>query len=428
MMPNKKQYFTICFILSLCLSCLNVVAQKNLISSLNEAVIPLQTTKADSSFGDLQKLDKVIAEKRIVALGEATHGTSEFFTTKERMIKYLITVYGFKTIVFEADFAGTFAMNDYVLYGKGTVKEGFSKMILGIYYNKEFLNLVEWVRNYNLNKPTGDQVKFYGCDMQFAFNSGETLKGKLTKLGISLSPQAAKGLEFITRWAFVKPDKETLSLLESLKTELSASIAGDIPSKRSADHQIINSVIQTIDYAKAAPLQYNLNIIRDKYMADNISWIYDHENQNKTIIWAHNQHIAKDVTLNNNLPMGYYVNEKFGAGYYAMGFGFNSGYLSGWSSEQRKSVIYTIPNVQLKNSSDFVFAQVSAPNFIIDFGSASTDPVIKQFLNTKVYSRAIGGTYVEKLHADGKGTYQMLNKMYDAIIFIRNTTASTPLK
>ncbi|WP_299289508.1 hypothetical protein, partial [uncultured Mucilaginibacter sp.] len=66
MMPNKNQHFTICFIFLLCLSCLNVTAQKNLISSLNEAVIPLQTTKADSSFGDLQKLDKVLAEKRIV--------------------------------------------------------------------------------------------------------------------------------------------------------------------------------------------------------------------------------------------------------------------------------------------------------------------------------------------------------------------------
>lgn len=125
--------------------------------------------------------------------------------------------------------------------------------------------------------------------------------------------------------------------------------------------------------------------------------------------------------------MGYYLNQKFGEGYYAMGFGFNSGYLSGWSNQQRKSTIYTIPDVHLKNSSDFVFAQLSAPNFIIDFRTASLDPVINQFLNTKVYSRSIGGTYVEKLHAEGKGTYQMLNKMYDAIIFIRSTTASTPL-
>ena len=427
MMPNKNQHFAICFIFILCLSCLDVAAQKSLISSLDEAVIPLKTAGADSSFSDLQKLDKIIVGKRIVALGEATHGTKEFFTTKERMIKYLVTVQGFKTIIFEADFAGTFAMNDYVLYGKGTVKEGFSKMTLGIYYNKEFLDLVEWVRNYNLSKPIKDRVRFYGCDMQFAFNSGEILKGKLIELGISLSPQATKGLDFMTRWAFVKPDKEILPLLESLKTELSASIAGDTLSKHSVDHQIINAVIQTVDYAKAAPLQYNLNIIRDKYMAANISWIYDHENLNKTIIWAHNQHIAKDITLNNNLPMGYYVTEKFGAGYYAMGFGFDSGYMSGWNNQQKKTVIYTIPDVTIKNSSDFIFAQVSTPNFILDFGTASSNPVIKQFLNTKVHSRSMGASYNEKQQATGKGTYQMLNKMYDAIIFIRNTTASTTI-
>ncbi len=426
-MLNKNQHFAICFIFLLCLSYLNVAAQKSLISSLNEAVMPLQTTKADSSFGDLQKLDKLLAGKRIVALGEATHGTKEFFTTKERMIKYLVTVQDFKTIVFEADFAGTFAMNDYVLYGKGTVKDGLRKMTLGIYYNKEFLDLVEWVRNYNLTKPIKDRVRFYGCDMQFAFNSSEILKGKLIELGISLSPQASKGLDFISNWAYTKPNKEILPLLESLKTELSASIAGDIPSKRSVDHQIVNAVIQTIDDAKAAPFRYNMDIVRDKYMADNISWIYDHENQDKTIVWAHNLHIAKDKTLNNNLPMGYYLNEKFGAGYYAMGFGFNSGYMSGWNSEQKKTVIYTIPDVTIKNSSDFVFAQVFAPNFIIDFGTASSNPIITQFLNTKVHSRSMGGSYNEKEQATGKGSYQMLNKMYDAIIFIRNTTAATPL-
>lgn len=424
---NKKKHFTIYFILLLCLSCFNVAAQKSLIPSLNEAVIPLQTTEADSSFGDLQGLDKVLAGKRIVALGEATHGTREFFTVKERMIKYLITVHGFKTIVFEADFGGTFVMNDYVLYNKGTAKDGLSKMTLGIYYTKEFLDLVEWVRNYNLSKPIKDRVRFYGCDMQFAFNSGEILKGKLVQLGISLSPQALKGLDFISRWAYTKPNKETLPLLESLKTELLTSIAGDTLPKRSVDHQIINAVIQTIDYAKAAPLLYNLNIVRDKYMADNISWVYEHENENKTIVWAHNQHIAKDKTLNNNLPMGYYLNEKFGLGYYAMGFGFNSGYMSGWNSQQKKPVIYTIPDVKIKNSSDFIFAQVSAPNFITDFRTASSNPIIKQFLNTKVHSRSIGATYIEKEHAEGKGTYQMLNKMYDAIIFIRKTTASTPL-
>lgn len=427
MMPNKKQHFTICFILSLCLFCFNVAAQKSLISSLNETIIPLQTTEPDSSFGDLQGLDKVLAGKRIVALGEATHGTREFFSVKERIIKYLITVHGFKTIVFEADFAGTSVMNDYVLYNKGTAKEALSKMTLGIYYTKEFVDLVEWVRNYNLTKPIGDRVRFYGCDMQFAFNSGEILKEKLNKLGISLSPQASKGLDFISSWAYTKPNKEILPLLESLKTELLTSIAGDNLPKRSVDHQIINAVIQTIDYAKAAPLLYNLNIVRDKYMADNISWIYEHENENKTIIWAHNLHIAKDKTLNNNLPMGYYLNEKFGAGYYAAGFGFNSGYMSGWNNQQKKTVIYTIPDVKIKNSSDFIFAQLFAPNFIIDFGTASSNPVIKQFLNTKVHSRSMGGSYNEKEQATGKGSYQMLNKMYDAIIFIRNTTASTPL-
>lgn len=128
--------------------------------------------------------------------------------------------------------------------------------------------------------------------------------------------------------------------------------------------------------------------------------------------------------------MGYYLTQRFPNDYYAIGFGFNSGKLKAYGGKQQpKSLIYTIPEVQIKNSSDYIFKQVNVPNFILDFQTSSANPQIASFLNQKLNARAIGGRYDEKKQSEGEGgTYQKLIKMYDAIIFFRETNASTPFK
>jgi len=144
------------------------------------------------------------------------------------------------------------------------------------------------------------------------------------------------------------------------------------------------------------------------------------------IVWAHNLHVAKDITKNDNLPMGYYLNRQVQGAYYALAFGFNSGKLI---TNYIKPVIYDIPDVQIKNSSDYVFSQCMVPNFILDFKSSASDPAIASFLNQKLHSRAIGAIYFPDKEANGdNGTYQKLIKMYDGIIFIRTINTVTLLK
>lgn len=106
--------------------------------------------------------------------------------------------------------------------------------------------------------------------------------------------------------------------------------------------------------------------------------------------------------------------------YYVFGFGFNAGQLGGYNRRGEKHV-FQIPDVSIKKSSDYIFKQANTPNFILDFKTASRDPLIADFLGEKLHARAIG-SYNEKRHAaGGNGSFQSLIKLYDAIIFIRDT-------
>jgi erythromycin esterase len=163
-------------------------------------------------------------------------------------------------------------------------------------------------------------------------------------------------------------------------------------------------------------------------MAENFNWVTGVRSNKKTILWAHNLHIAKDVTKNSNYPVGYYLAEKYKQDYYAIGFGFSSGKLRAFDMKERKVVIYDIPPVQITNSSDYYFSQANTPNFILDFKTATSDPILASFLNQKMNSRAIGGGYDPEKQAQGAGgAYQKLLRLYDAIIFFKETNAVTPV-
>src|SRR5688572_14318716 len=97
---------------------------------LRDRAIPLQTVDAGRGFADMQPLKKIIGDARIVALGEATHGTREFFQLKHRMLEFLATDMGFTIFSIEANMPEAYRLNDYVLNGIGDP----GKLLKGMYF------------------------------------------------------------------------------------------------------------------------------------------------------------------------------------------------------------------------------------------------------------------------------------------------------
>ena len=131
---------------------------------LKANAVRLKTPEAGNGFEDMQPLKKIIGNARIVSLGEATHGSREFFQLKHRMLEFLASEMGFIIFSIEANMPEAYRLNDYVLNGNGDP----AKLLKGMYFwtwdTQEVLEMIKWMREFN--KSGKGRVQFTGFDMQ----------------------------------------------------------------------------------------------------------------------------------------------------------------------------------------------------------------------------------------------------------------------
>jgi erythromycin esterase-like protein len=141
--------------------------------------VRLKTPEAGHGFADMKPLKKIIGDARIVSLGEATHGTREFFQLKHRMLEFLASEMGFTIFSIEANMPEAYRLNDYVLNGTGDP----AKLLKGMYFwtwdTQEVLEMIHWMREFN--KSGKGRVQFTGFDMQIPDVAMETVRQFVTK-------------------------------------------------------------------------------------------------------------------------------------------------------------------------------------------------------------------------------------------------------
>lgn len=137
-----------------------------IIDWLKSSLVPIKTVVAESGFEDLEPLGVAIGDARIVALGEATHGSHEVFQLKHRILEYLVTKHGFTSFGIEASYPGCLEINDYVLHGNGDPETVLSGQGYWVWDTEECLEMLKWMRRYNANPANAMKVSFYGIDMQ----------------------------------------------------------------------------------------------------------------------------------------------------------------------------------------------------------------------------------------------------------------------
>jgi erythromycin esterase-like protein len=126
--------------------------------------IRLTTPEAGHGFDDMQPLKQVVGKARIVALGEATHGTHEFFQLKHRMVEFLASQMGFTIFAIEANMPEAYQLNEYVLHGTGDPVALIKGMYFWTWDTQEVLAMVKWMREFNASGK--GQIQFTGFDMQ----------------------------------------------------------------------------------------------------------------------------------------------------------------------------------------------------------------------------------------------------------------------
>ena len=164
---------SIMLVFALLLPC-TVHAQMEVTNWVRTNAVPLKTVEARHGFDDMEPLRRIIGDARIVSLGEATHGTREFFQLKHRMLEFLATQMGFTIFSIEANMPEAYRLNDYVLNGTGDPAALLRGMYFWTWNTEEVLDMVRWMREFNASGK--GRVQFTGFDMQTTTVAAEIVR------------------------------------------------------------------------------------------------------------------------------------------------------------------------------------------------------------------------------------------------------------
>jgi erythromycin esterase len=402
---------------------------------LADHAIPLRTVEAGHGFEDMQPLKEIVGDARLVALGEATHGTREFFQLKHRMLEFLVSEMGFTVFAIEATMPEAFDINEYVLTGEGDPAKALTGLYFWTWNTEEVLAMIEWMREYNADPRHSRKVKFYGFDMQSA---PRAIKVTLDYLR-AVDPAEASALEQqlailanpYTEAKFVtlpREEREAAAsaigrVLRGLDDGRAEYVSRTDPTAWAIARQHASVVAQYIDNMLTIDAPAGQTNVRDSAMAENILWILDHEGPDaKMVIWAHNMHVSTAPNW-----MGSHLRKALGQDMVVFSFAFNQGSFQavetpfGFSSGIRPFTVEPAP----EGSLDAVLAAAGLITAAIDLRRLPTEGPVTEWWSVPRQTRSIGCCYAEQ-SASNYLASQIVNQLYDGLLFVESTMSARP--
>ena len=311
---------------------------------ISQNAIPLKTVEARHGFQDLQPLKKILKHVQVVGLGEASHGTREFFQFKHRLFEFLVKEMGYTVLAFEDPYNACVDINEFILYGKGDPVKAVARQGKGFicWNTEEVLAMVEWMHEYNQTVPERKKVKFIGIDMQWHDPTLKIVEEYLRKAVPGYSGKVKEVLDPLRAGIFNRKKRQESSPEE--KSDIESRMIGllgymafhkvDLIQKTSAYefetmfHRLrmliqMNDILSQPRNNPDNPLHTSSGL-RDYYMAENVIHILQREGpQTRIAVWAHNSHVSLKECgwryggIETRHPsMGFYLKEYFGNAYY----------------------------------------------------------------------------------------------------------------
>ena len=416
-----------------------------MVSWLKENAIPIKTVEAGNGFGDLQPLKRVFKDVRFLALGEATHGTREFFQFKHRMLEFLVREMGFRVFAIEASYSACENINDYVMGRTDDGAKALDSQGFWTWNTEEVRAMMDWMREYNRGVPADRRVKFVGFDIQ----NNDTGKAKLIEYLKRVAPgRVAKTEAFfkasvedlgqaIFRNGVQAKDelarmKELINQYNDLFVFLELSGAQLAAKSSQAEYEQMREyarvIAQYID-AYGRP-DASVSVSRDLYMADNFRRLVMREPAGtRFVIWAHNGHITTTDHHGNYPTLGYYLRRFYGRDYYALGFSLNQGSFQSREAQpkdpQKRMLMSFTANPAPADSIDWYLAQTRAKIFIVDFRSPRKNAELGEWLAAPRPMRSVGSMYAPNFEQNSFFP-TTISEEFDGLFFIDTTTRARP--
>jgi erythromycin esterase len=408
---------------------------------LNKVCLPLV------NYADLDPLLELIGEARYVLLGEASHGTHEYYTWRTHISKRLIAEKGFNFIAVEGDWPDCYRLNRYIKgYDEGgteakTVLEAFNRWPTWMWANWEVVALAEWMRKHNKDLPANRRVGFYGLDVYSLWESMDAVIKYLEKndpLALKSAQQVLKCFEPFDRnegTAYAHATYVSPFSCEEEVVHLLAEIRRKLPQYNS-DYEAVFSTEQNALVAVNAERYYRSMIkggaaswnVRDYHMMETLNRLMDwHGKKSKVIVWEHNTHIgdarATDMRREGMVNVGQLAKQEHSAeGVIRVGFGSNQGtVIAGreWGAQMKR--LQVPPAVE--GSWENILHNAGMKNqLFLSHHLAGND-----FFKSDFGHRAIGVVYNPEFEKYGNYVPSKMTERYEAFIYLDKTSALHPL-
>jgi erythromycin esterase-like protein len=419
------------------------------LQGLREAVIPLSGAPSD-----YDPLLSLIGEAKYVLLGEATHGTHEFYQARADITKRLVRERGFNVIAWEADWPDALRINRYI-QGRGqdaTALDAlgdFKRFPSWMWRNADILDLVGWLRSFNEAQSRRPKAGVYGLDLYSLHSSIHAVIDYLAERDPELAEQARRRYSCFEEFG---EDPQIYGMTTGL--DRSHSCEDEVVQQLlelqrrtndllSRDGRIASDELffaeQNALVARDAEQYYramyrgrpNTWNLRDQHMVQTLDGLMGHlQNQGehpKAIVWAHNSHLgdARATSMNGRgeWNVGQLVRERHGQEAVLVGFSTFCGTVtaaSDWGAPaERKRV-----RPGLRGSYEHLFHRVNAANFQLDLRSTR----VARHIPREMLERAIGVLYLPETERSSHYFLAQLARQFDAIIHFEETRAVEPLE
>ncbi|HEY0139688.1 MAG TPA: erythromycin esterase family protein [Thermoanaerobaculia bacterium] len=391
---------------------------------LQKRAMPFATTEAESGLDDLASLHPLVRNARVVALGEATHGSREFFTMKHRVLEYLVERMGFTVFAIEAALPESDAVNEYVLHGTGDPAVALNGLGFWTWDTDEVLAMIEWMRAYNLRRGERPPLSFRGFDMQSSTVAVTRLRAYLERVDpdalASANALLACWTPYMRRSGYSsRPAAERTACTTSL-AQLYAGLEakrGDYVARSSAgefeQHLRYARVIAQNQHRDSLDTAGQRSATRDRYMAENTEWLADvaHRGE-KLVLWAHNYHVRTDLPQ----PMGAHLRARFGRDLVVFGFVFDRGAFNAYSG----GVLRANTVRSWNGGTEEVLRSAGHARMFVDLRDIGSTAARSYFRGNRTLWQ-IGALFETEA---GARVTTPLATAYDVIIWIEETTAS----
>ncbi|MGY3032931.1 protein-L-isoaspartate(D-aspartate) O-methyltransferase [Bradyrhizobium sp. USDA 4354] len=397
----------------------------------------------DPAFGVL--FDR-FGQSRIVLLGEASHGTSEFYQARAAITRRLVEKHGFTIVAVEADWPDAAAIDRYV---RGRTHRGalsqtpFERFPTWMWRNTDVASFVDWMHSRNERMPATDRAGFFGLDI---YNMRDSIAAVLTYLD-EIDPQSAavarERYGCLTPWQR-EPSTYGRAVLTERYRKCEAEVVRqcqDILKKQldyaADDPDSFLDAAQNARLIASAERYYRIMYyggaeawnLRDTHMFETLSHILDaHGPQSKAVVWAHNSHIGDARftsmgTVRNELNIGQLCREKFGEAASLIGLSTHTGTVaaaSDWDAEME--VMQVRPS--RPDSCERLFHDAGATRGLIEF--RREEAVRRRLLEPRL-ERFIGVIYRPDTELQSHYSDASLPQQFDALLWFDETHAVTHL-